>query len=158
MVMTNKMHNHDHSQSIAKQNNVLKLSLQATWHCLIGCGLGEIAGMIFSTAFNASTGTSVFISIVFGFIGGLGLGISPLLKNNFTLRNAIKIVIVSEGLSILVMEAFEIITQAYIPGVMAAGLTDSLFWIGMIAGLVVGFIAALPVNYFLIKRGVRHHH
>ena len=153
------MYNHDYSQTtVPKHSSVLKLSLQATWHCLIGCGLGEIAGMILSAAFNLSMSTTIIISVVFGFIGGLGLGILPLLKDNFTFSNALKIVIVSEGLSILVMEAFEIGTQVYIPGVMEAGLADSIFWIGMVAGLVVGFIAALPVNYVLIKRGVRHHH
>lgn len=56
------------------------------------------------------------------------------------------------------MEAFEILTQIMIPGVMEAHLTDMIFWVGMTISLIVGFIAALPVNYIMIKRGVRHIH
>lgn len=66
--------------------------------------------------------------------------------------------ILAEGLSIAVMEAFEVWTQVMIPGVMEAGLADGIFWIGMVAGLAAGFVAALPVNYILIRRGVRHQH
>lgn len=69
-----------------------------------------------------------------------------------------KIVLVAEGLSIAVMEAFEVLTQVTIHGVIAAGLTGGIFWPGMGAALIVGFIAALPVNYYMIKRGTRHQH
>ena len=65
---------------------------------------------------------------------------------------------IGEGLSIAVMEAFEVLTKVMIPGVMEASLSVSIFWLGMLAALAVGFIAALPVNYFMIKRGVRHQH
>jgi len=86
------------------------------------------------------------------------LGILPLKNAGFTLGKALKTVIIAEGLSIAVMEAFEVITEMAIPGVMTAHITDSIFWIGMIAALAVGFIAAFPVNYIFIKRGVRHRH
>ncbi len=135
-----------------------KLAISATIHCLIGCGLGEVLGMILSSTFHLNNLYSVVLSIITGFIGGLLLGILPLRKIGFTLGKALKTVLVGEGLSIAVMEAFELITQASIPGVMDAHLTESLFWLGMIVSLFAGFIAALPVNYIMIKRGVRHLH
>jgi len=136
----------------------MPLAVSATFHCLIGCGLGEVLGMVLSVWLGLSMISTTVFSIVLGFIAGLMLGIVPLLKRNFTVGGALRTVIVAEGLSIAVMEAFEFLTQWMIPGVMTAGLSDRIFWIGMVASLVVGFIAAFPVNYVMIKRGVRHIH
>jgi len=102
--------------------------------------------------------SATIISIAFGFIMGLALGILPLIRRNVTLSKALKIVIIGEGLSIIVMEAFELFTQMAIPGLMTAQLSDLLFWEGMIASLVIGFVAAFPVNYIMIKKGIRHQH
>jgi hypothetical protein len=139
------------------QNN-LKLAISATIHCLLGCGLGEVTGMIIGTALNMNTIDTTILSVVLGFVAGLSLGVIPLLRASFNFKKAVKIVIVAEGLSILVMESFEVMTQWMIPGVMEASLNDEIFWLGMVAALVIGFLAALPVNYFLIKKGVRHYH
>lgn len=137
---------------------LFRLAFSATFHCLIGCGIGEVLGMIISAAIGLSNLHSIILSVILGFIGGLLLGILPLKKFGFGLRKALNVVIAGEGLSILVMETFEVLTEVFIPGVMTAHLTDSIFWIGMAAALVVGFIAAFPVNYIFIKRGFRHNH
>jgi len=135
-----------------------RLALSATLHCLLGCGIGEVVGMIITTAMNLHNVPSMIISILLGFVAGLALGIRPLRRHGFTFNNALKTVIISEGLSIAVMEAFEALTEVSIPGVMNARINESIFWTGMFAALVAGFIAALPVNYVLVKRGVRHQH
>jgi F0F1-type ATP synthase assembly protein I len=141
-----------------EEKNTFILALSATLHCLIGCGIGEVVGMIIGTALNMSMIDTTILSVILGFIAGLSLGVVPLLRAKFTFRNAFKTVLIAEGLSIVVMEAFEVMTQWMIPGVMEAHLTDWIFWTGMLAALIVGFIAALPVNYIMIKRGVRHQH
>jgi len=141
-----------------ENNNNFVLALSATLHCLIGCGIGEVVGMIIGNVLNMNMLDTTILSVILGFIAGLSLGVLPLLKAKFTFRNALKTVLIAEGLSIAVMEAFEVMTQWMIPGVMEAHLTDWIFWVGMLAALVVGFIAALPVNYIMIKRGVRHQH
>lgn len=151
-------HHHHNNNTSQQSENLLKLSLSATFHCLLGCGLGEIAGMIISVWFGLAMTSSTIISIISGFIGGLALGIVPLVRRNIPLTKALKIVIIGEGLSIGVMEAFEVLTQLLIPGVMNAWLSDPIFWIGMAASLIAGFVAAFPINYFMIKRGVRHIH
>jgi hypothetical protein len=114
--------------------------------------------MVLGNAFKMSMVNIMILAVILGFMAGMGLGIVPLLKKKFTIKNAIKTVFFAEGLSIAVMEAFEVLTQIMIPGVMEAELTDSIFWIGMIAALIVGFIAAFPVNIIMIKKGIRHLH
>lgn len=140
------------------RQELFKLAFSATFHCLIGCGIGEVAGMIISTAIGLNNLHSILLSVTLGFIAGMVLGVLPLKKFGFSLNKALKTVIIGEGLSIAVMEAFEVMTELAIPGVMSAHLTDSIFWIGMVTALAVGFIAAFPVNYFFIKRGIRHQH
>jgi len=150
---------HEHSEhEKTKVESIFKLTFSATLHCLLGCGIGEVGGMIIATWLGMSMINSMILAVILGFVAGLALGIVPLLRNGFSFVHALKTVIIAEGLSIAVMEAFEVGTQVLIPGVMEAGLTDAIFWIGMIAGLAVGFIAAFPVNYVMIKRGVRHQH
>ncbi len=98
------------------------------------------------------------LAVSLGFVFGFAFGLIPLLKARFQLKDAIRQVLIAEGLSIAVMEAAEVLVQVYTPGVMAAGLTSSLFWIGMSLALLAGFIAAFPVNYVLVGRGIRHVH
>jgi hypothetical protein len=164
----NQHHSHETHQSTpeiksnvrqdSSRKEIFKLALSATFHCLIGCGLGEVTGMIISAAIGLNNLNSILLSVLLGFIGGLGFGIIPLKRNGFTFNTALKTVIIGEGLSIVVMSAFEVLTELSIPGVMTAHLTDAIFWIGMFAALIVGFIAALPVNYVFVKRGIRHLH
>ncbi len=154
----NSTMNHHHSQPIAENKNLFSLAFSATVHCLIGCGLGEVAGMILAVIFSLDNHTSMILSIILGAIGGFGLGIVPLKRAGYSWSAAFKQVLIAEGLSIAVMETFEVIVQVYTPGVMEAGLTDAIFWYGMFLSLIAGFIAAYPVNYFFVKKGIRHHH
>ena len=152
---------HPHSHHLEEKKlapTTFSLAMSATLHCLLGCGIGEVVGMIISTAIGLTMLNGILLSVTLGFIAGLALGIVPLLRAKFTLKEALKAVFLAEGLSIAVMEAFEVLTQWAIPGVMMAKLTDMIFWYGMLGSLAVGFIAAFPVNFFMIKRGVRHRH
>lgn len=155
-------HNHDHEHHSApttsRKESILGLAVSATLHCLIGCGIGEVVGVVIGTYLGWGMLATMTLAIILGFVFGFLLGIIPLMRKGFNVREAFKIVFAAEFLSILVMEAFEAGTQVFIPGVMEAGLTDTIFWAGMLAALVVGFLAALPVNYYMIKKGVRHQH
>ncbi|HVG40480.1 MAG TPA: DUF4396 domain-containing protein [Chitinophagaceae bacterium] len=153
-------HEHTHHTPSAEgsKNENLKLAVSATLHCLVGCGIGEVVGMIIATYLGMSMLSSMILAILLGFVFGFALGVIPLLRKGFSFSRSLKIVLVGEGLSIAIMEAFEVLTQVAIPGVMEASLRDGIFWLGMVAALIVGFMAALPVNYYMIKRGVRHQH
>ncbi len=149
----------EHHQFIkAHKTSNLKLAASATLHCLLGCGIGEVVGFIIGTYLGWGMFSTMVLAIVLGFVFGFLLGIIPLMRKGFGMMAAFKIVFAAEFLSIAALEAFEAGTQLVIPGVMEAGLSDRLFWLGMLAAMIVGFIAAFPVNYYMIKRGVRHQH
>lgn len=151
-------HSHAHTQTEKKQENVWPFAISATFHCLLGCGLGEVTGMIISTALHMDNVSSIVLAVIMGFIGGFALGVVPWLKHGLNFVQAAKKVLIVEGLSILVMETAQVLTEIYTPGVMEAHLTDGIFWIGMLLALAAGFVAALPINYLFAKRGVRHVH
>ena len=145
--------NHEHAEA-----SRLKLSHGATWHCLLGCGLGEVVGMIIGTALALSNVSTIILAVLLGFVFGFGLGLRPLLRAGFDLSRATRQVLVAEGLSIAVMETAEVLIQVYTPGVMDAGLLSGVFWIGMGLALIAGYLAAFPVNFILVGRGIRHVH
>lgn len=139
-------------------NGNFRLALSATLHCLLGCGLGEVAGMIVAVPLMLDNHMTMILSVILGAIGGFGLGVIPLKRAGYNWAAAFKQVLIAEGLSIAVMETFEILVQVYTPGVMEAGLGDAIFWYGMLLGLAAGFVAAFPVNYIFVKKGIRHNH
>ena len=135
-----------------------KLAAKATLHCLLGCGLGEVGGVIIGVALGLNFFVSIAIGVFLGFVFGYLLGILPLVKSGFSIGEASKITFSTETLSIVVMETAEVLTEIYFPGMMHAGLSDAVFWAGLGSALVMGFAAAYPVNFFLVKRGIRHSH
>jgi hypothetical protein len=110
------------------------------------------------TALEFTMMNTMILGILLGFVMGFALGAYPLLKAGFAVGRALRQVLIAEGLSIAVMEAFEVLVQIYLPGVMEAGLGDAIYWYGMAAALAVGFVAAYPVNWYLIGQGIRHQH
>ena len=136
----------------------LRLTTSTTVHCLLGCGLGEVAGRIIGTALGLGNVKTIVLAILLGFFFGFLLGIVPLLRAGFSFGRALRQVFIAESLSIAVMETAEVLVQVYTPGVMEAGLSSAIFWIGIGLSLIAGFIAAWPINYFLIGRGIRHQH
>ncbi len=153
-------HHHDQDKRTRKTapDNYTRLALSATLHCLLGCGVGEVAGMAIGTALHWDNLSQMVLAIALGFIAGFALGIQPLLKAKFTFKQAFKQVLIAEGLSIVVMETADVIIQVYTPGVMHATVSDSIFWIGMFFSLMAGFLAAYPINYHMVRKGYRHRH
>lgn len=134
------------------------LAVSATAHCLTGCGLGEVSGFFIGTVLGLSYLTSIVVGILAGFIFGYILGILPLLRANITLKHATHIVFATEFLSFVVMEIGEVLIEIFFPGMKRAGLKNLTYWIGLSVALATGFIAAFPVNFILVSRGVRHQH
>ena len=151
-------HNTEHHPDDYSEQSQAKLATSATVHCLAGCGLGEVVGVVIGVALGLTTVATIVLAVILGFVFGFALGLIPLLRARFSLRWAVKQVLVAETLSIAVMETAEVLVEVYTPGVMDAGLSSPLFWAGMLLALAAGFLAAFPVNYVLVGMGIRHHH
>lgn len=139
-----------HSESLNKT------AASATLHCLTGCAIGEIVGMIISTALSWGTVASVAISIVLAFVFGYSLSMRPLLKHGLGLRKAWKVALAADTASITVMELSDNAFILVVPGAISAGLNTWLFWISLLTSLIVAFACAFPLNRYLIVRGKGH--
>jgi hypothetical protein len=145
----------NHSQHGA-QPSVTRQALDATRHCLTGCAIGEVVGLLISGALGLSTGASVLAGIVLAFVFGYSLTFVPLLRGGMPLGRAVGVTAAADTISIVVMETVDNLIVLFVPGAMAAGLGDPLFWGSLALGLVIAFAAALPVNRWLIARGRGH--
>jgi hypothetical protein len=124
----------------------------------MGCGLGEIAGFSLATALGWANVTKIAVSVVLGYVFGMFLAVQPLRKTGLRFAEAFRIVFLAESVSITAMETAEVLAEIHTPGVMMAGIHEPVFWLGMGLALVAGFVAAYPVNFFLIRSGLRSHH
>jgi hypothetical protein len=144
---------HDHH---AMTGNINALAISATLHCLTGCAIGEIVGLMIGTALGLGNVATIAIAIALAFLFGYTLSTLPLLKAGLALGAALSVVLAADTLSILTMEIVDNVVMAVIPGAMNAGLVNPIFWIGMIIALTAAFLAAFPVNRYLLQKGKGH--
>lgn len=133
-----------------------KTAFLATLHCLTGCAVGEVLGMILSTALQWSTLPSVILSIALAFLFGYTFSTVPLLRGGLTLKKALTLALAADTVSIAVMELADNGFILIVPGAIHAGLDTTLFWISLVLSLIAAFIAAFPVNKYLIAKGRGH--
>lgn len=133
-----------------------RTAISATLHCLTGCAIGEVLGLVLATAFGWGDAASIVVSIALAFAFGYALTMLPLLRAGLGLRRALPLAFASDTLSITTMELLDTLTILVWPGAMAAGLGDLLFWGPLAIALFVAFWAAFPVNRWLIARGKGH--
>lgn len=133
-----------------------RLAFQATWHCLTGCAIGEVLGLGGATALGLGNAPSLVLGIVLAYAFGYGLTLVPLLRAGMPLVRATGITFAAETLSITTMEIVDNLVVLAVPGAMDAGLADFLFWASLAVSLAVAFVAAFPVNRWLIVHGLGH--
>jgi hypothetical protein len=133
-----------------------RTAISATVHCLTGCAIGEVLGLVIATAAGWGNAASIAISIALAFVFGYSLTMVPLLRAGLTLAAALPLALASDTLSIATMELLDSLTVIFIPGAMDAGLGDLLFWGSLAGALFIAFWAAFPVNRWLIARGKGH--
>lgn len=134
-----------------------RMAFSATAHCLTGCAIGEILGMVIATALSWGNAPSIAISVVLAFVFGYGLTILSLLRAaRLSPRRALGLAFASDTLSIATMEVVDNAFVVAVPGALAAGLGDGLFWGSLAASLAIAFAVAVPVNRWLIARGRGH--
>jgi hypothetical protein len=133
-----------------------KTAASATLHCLTGCAIGEVLGMIISAGLDFSNVLSIALSIILAFLFGYSLSVRPLVKHGLGIKQALKLALAADTASVAVMEITDNAFILAVPGAINAGLNSVLFWASLALSLVVAFLAAFPLNRWLISRGKGH--
>ncbi|CAA9367223.1 MAG: putative membrane protein [uncultured Nocardioidaceae bacterium] len=139
-----------------QSDNLNSLAASATLHCLTGCAIGEILGLMIGTAAGFSDGATIALAVGLAFLFGYALSTLPLLQAGVAFFSALSVVFAADTLSIATMEIVDNLVMALIPGAMDAGLVNPLFWVSMTIALGAAFVAAYPVNRWLLSKGKGH--
>ena len=133
-----------------------RMALRATLHCLTGCAIGEVLGLAIGTALGWSNAPTIALAVALAFLFGYSFTFVPLLVGGMAIRAAAGVALAADTISITVMEIVDNAVLLVIPGAMEAGLDSPLFWGSLAFALAVAFVAAYPVNRWLIARGRGH--
>lgn len=145
-----------HGQYAGHDNYLSRTAWSATLHCLTGCGIGEVLGMVIGTALGWGNPQTIALAVVLAFLFGYVLTIRPLLASAMPLRQAMRLALAADSASIAIMEIVDNAIMLLIPGAMDAPLDSVLFWGSLGVALLVAALAAFPVNRWLIKNGRGH--
>ncbi|PWH05618.1 hypothetical protein DEO23_13090 [Brachybacterium endophyticum] len=132
------------------------MAVGATLHCLTGCSIGEIVGLMVGAAAGWANLPTTVLSIALAFVFGYSLSALPLVRGGIGVAAALGLVLAADTISIATMEIVDNLVMLVIPGAMDAGLPDPLFWLSMPISLTIAFFAAWPVNRALLRRGKGH--
>jgi hypothetical protein len=146
---------HDHGGP-ASGGALNRLAFLATVHCLSGCAIGEILGMVLATWWGWGNAASIALAIALAFLFGYGLTSLPLLRSGMSVREVAPLAFASDTASITTMEIVDNLFILIVPGAIAAGLGDALFWWSLLVGLLIAGAVAYPVNRWLLARGRGH--
>ncbi|WP_030242290.1 MULTISPECIES: DUF4396 domain-containing protein [unclassified Streptomyces] len=131
-------------------------AVKATLHCLTGCAIGEILGMVIGTALLWGNVPTMVLAIALAFLFGYSFTLFAVVRAGLPLKSAIKVALAADTVSIAVMEFVDNAIIALTPGAMDAHLSDGLFWSALLGGFAVAFLITTPVNKWMIGRGKGH--
>jgi hypothetical protein len=132
------------------------MAAQATLHCLTGCAIGEVLGMVIGTSIGLSDWETVGLAVTLAFLFGYALTMRGVLRAGVPFRQAVKVALAADTVSILVMEIVDNAIMLTVPGAMEAGIASWLFWGALAFALAVAFVVTLPINRWMIGRGKGH--
>ena len=159
--MTESAHHqgHAHHGHHGHGGGPLKTSIHATLHCLTGCVIGEVAGLMIGVSIGLSPWPTMILATVLSYISGMTLGLVPVMREQgVSLLQALKIIWIGEVISIGVMEIVMNFVDYHMGGVTAPSVASWMFWRGLVFAIPAGFLAAWPVNYWLLKRELKACH
>ena len=149
-------HQHQHAHTGHAEQSLNRVAFSATVHCLTGCAIGEVLGMIIGTALGWGDFETIALAVVLAFFFGYSLTMVPLLRSGLALTAAIPVALAADTISITIMEIVDNAIMLLIPGAMEAGLDNFRFWGSLAVALLIAGAAAYPVNRWLIQRGRGH--
>ncbi len=150
---TMQAHEHIHG------NNPFVTSAQATLHCLTGCVIGEVAGLLIGVSLGLSVWSTIVLATTLAYMSGMALGLVPVIRSqNKTFVEALKLIWIGEVVSIGVMEIVMNSVDYAVGGMQAGSVLAPTFWAGIAAAIPAGFLAAWPVNWWLLERDLKNCH
>lgn len=150
--MAGPEHDHHHASGPA----LTRLAVSATLHCLTGCAIGEVLGVVLGTWWGWGDAATIALAVALAFLFGYALTITPVLRSGLPLRRAVPVALAADTASIATMEVVDNAILLVIPGAMDAGVGSGLFWGSLAVALAVAFVVTVPVNRWLIARGRGH--
>ncbi|AGM04124.1 DUF4396 domain-containing protein [Amycolatopsis keratiniphila] len=132
------------------------MAASATLHCLTGCAIGEVLGMVIGTALGWGNLATIVLAVALAFVFGYTLTMRGVLRAGVGFKQALKVALAADTVSIIVMEIIDNGVMLVVPGAMEAGLASWLFWGALAFALFVAFLLTTPVNKWLIGRGAGH--
>jgi len=150
--------NQNHHQDMRDEPAVSlnRLAASATTHCMTGCAIGEVLGLVIANAAGWGAAASIAIAVVLAFVFGYSLTMLPLLRTGMSFLGATRTALAADTFSITVMEIVDNAIMLIIPSAMDAGLNTFLFWGSLALSLALAWVAAFPLNRWLIARGLGH--
>ena len=147
---------HDHDQHDHNDISIHKMSASATLHCLAGCAIGELIGVTIGTTAGFAPYHTVLLAAILSFVSGYSVSTVPLVRVGMTFINALRLVLAADTVSILTMTIVDNILILVLPGALNKNLENPMYWISRIIALSAAYIAAYPVNLYLLRRGKGH--
>lgn len=143
----------------AHHGSILRTSAHATAHCLLGCAIGEVAGLIIGTVFALGVALTMALAVILAYVSGLTLAIVPVMRGQgLVFAAALRVVWLAEAISIGVMELVMNWIDYLVGGFQAGSVLNPIFWLGLFASVPPAFLAAWPVNYWLLQKELRSPH
>ena len=154
--MNHAQHAHHSSNHVPATRSLNRIAFDATLHCLTGCAIGEVLGMMIGTGLGWSNGATIALAVTLAFISGYAFTAVPLLRSGMPLRATARVALAADTASIALMETVDNLLMLMIPGAMEAPLSSGLFWGALAASLAIAGVVAYPLNRWLIQRGLGH--
>jgi len=139
-----------------QSHSLNRIAFSATIHCLTGCSIGEVLGMVIGTAFSFDNGSTIILAVILAFFFGYLLTIIPLIRSGLELWKSLALAFASDTVSIIIMEIVDNVLMLLIPGAMEAGLGDFRFWGSLSLSMLAAGVIAFPVVRLLISKGRGH--
>lgn len=135
---------------------LFRTSMHATLHCLTGCVIGEVIGLAIGVHFGIGMWPTMILATVLAYIAGFSLAVPPIMRSQgLNFKQAFRAIWLGEAISIGVMELVMNGVDYMVGGVQAASLSSPIFYIGLGVAIPAGFIAAWPINYFLLRNEIK---
>ncbi|MEA3030126.1 MAG: hypothetical protein QOG13_1451 [Sphingomonadales bacterium] len=150
------MHDHHHHPGTA---GPWRVAAQATLHCLTGCVIGEATGLAIGVGLGLPAWQTILLATTLSYASGITLGLVPVMRSRGRgFLDALRIIWIGEVVSIGVMEIAMNAVDYAMGGMGAPSLLSWMFLRGLALAVPAGFLAAWPVNYWLVSRELKACH